>query len=148
MWQFEDLCLPKLTNFCQHDCIKGLELRWELVTVPASSKSPSWCASTRAQALWEVSLTKDCALQKKTAWPDIATVFSIPHMLSAQRFLGLFGWTNVTYDWLMVALNTIDQSLLKLVHPNDPRNPCAKKAGTHFPFSFLTTLTTRSLASS
>ena len=21
-----------------------------------------------------------------------------------------FGWTNVTYDWLMVALNTIDQS--------------------------------------
>ena len=23
--------------------------------------------------------------------------------LSAQRFLGLFGWTSVTYDWLMAA---------------------------------------------
>ena len=34
------------------------------------------------------------------------------YKLSALRFLGSFGWTNVTctYDWLIVALNTIDQS--------------------------------------
>ena len=31
------------------------------------------------------------------------------YKLSAQGFLGLFGWTSVTYDWLMVALDTIDQ---------------------------------------
>ena len=30
--------------------------------------------------------------------------------LSAQRFLGSFGWATVTYYWLMVALNTIHQS--------------------------------------
>ena len=44
---------------------------------------------------------------------------SIPHSrrykgngykLSAKRLLGLFGQTSVTYDWLMVALDTIDQS--------------------------------------
>ena len=75
-------CVYLNTNFCQH------EVQRELVTVPASSKSPSWCASTRTQALWEVSLRKDCALHKKTAWLNIATVFSIPHMHSAQRFLG------------------------------------------------------------
>ena len=101
-------------------CIKGLELQRELVTVSASSKSPSWCASTRTQALWEVSLTKDCALQKRTLGLTLPlfSVFPTPetisrmggHMLSAQLFLGLFGWTNVTNDWLMVALNTIDQS--------------------------------------
>ena len=32
------------------------------------------------------------------------------YKLSAQRLLGSFGRTSVTCDWLMVALNTIDQS--------------------------------------
>ena len=32
------------------------------------------------------------------------------YKLSAQRLLGSFGRTSVTFDWLMVALNTIDQS--------------------------------------
>ena len=32
------------------------------------------------------------------------------YKLSAQTFLGLFGRTSVTYDWLIVALSTIDQS--------------------------------------
>ena len=44
---------------------------------------------------------------------------SIPHSrkykgngykLSAKRLLGSFGQTSVIYDWLMVALDTIDQS--------------------------------------
>ena len=39
---------------------------------------------------------------------------------------------SVTYDWLMVALNTIDQSSLTLVHPNDPRNP---RTQSLYPFS-------------
>ena len=26
---------------------------------------------------------------------------------SVKRFVGSFGWTSATYDWLMVALNTI-----------------------------------------
>ena len=43
-----------------------------------------------------------------------------------QRFLGSFEWTSITYDWLMVVLNTIDQSELTLVHPNDPRNHCTQ----------------------
>ena len=30
------------------------------------------------------------------------------HNLRALRFLGSFGWTSATYDWLMVALNTIE----------------------------------------
>ena len=25
------------------------------------------------------------------------------YQLSAQRFVGWFGWTSITYDWLMVA---------------------------------------------
>ena len=32
------------------------------------------------------------------------------HKLSALRILGSFRWTSVTYDWLMVALSTVDQS--------------------------------------
>ena len=44
--------------------------------------------------------------------------FAVPHStnykgerykLSAQRFLGSFEWTSVTYDRLMVALNTNEQ---------------------------------------
>lgn len=35
------------------------------------------------------------------------------HKLSAQRFLGQFVWTSVTYDWLMVALDTIEPIVLK-----------------------------------
>ena len=34
----------------------------------------------------------------------------IAYELSAQRSLGSLGWTNVTYDWVKVALNMIDQS--------------------------------------
>ena len=32
------------------------------------------------------------------------------YKLLAQRFLGLFGRSSVTYDWLVVVLDTIDQS--------------------------------------
>ena len=32
------------------------------------------------------------------------------YSLLAQRFLESSGWTSITYDWLMVVLNTIDQS--------------------------------------
>ena len=32
------------------------------------------------------------------------------YKLSTQWFLGWFEWTGVSYDWLMVALNTINQS--------------------------------------
>ena len=35
------------------------------------------------------------------------------YKLSAQRFLGLFGWTSVSYDWLMVLKATINQSQVK-----------------------------------
>ena len=33
----------------------------------------------------------------------------IGYKLSAQGFLGSFGWTRVTDDWLMIALDTFDQ---------------------------------------
>ena len=32
------------------------------------------------------------------------------YKLSARRFLGSFWWTSLSYDWLMVVLNIIDQS--------------------------------------
>ena len=35
------------------------------------------------------------------------------HKLCAQRFLGSFGWTSATYDWLMIALNTIELQKLQ-----------------------------------
>ena len=35
------------------------------------------------------------------------------HKLWAKRFLRSFGWTSATYDWLMVALNTIDLQKLQ-----------------------------------
>ena len=54
------------------------------------------------------------------------------YTLSMQQLLGSFGRISVTYDWLMVALNTIDQSSLTLVQPNDPRNPCSQSL---YPFS-------------
>ena len=71
------------------------------------------------------------------------TKLSIPHSrnfegngnkLLAQRFLGSFGsgahnlfwWTNVTYNWLMVAMYTINQSNLTLVHPNNARKHCTQ----------------------
>ena len=41
-------------------------------------------------------------------------------------FLGSFGWKIVSYDWLMVALHTIDQSELTLVLLSDPRSHCAE----------------------
>ena len=53
----------------------------------------------------------------------------------AQRFLGFSGWTSLTDDWFLVALNTIDQSQLMLVHLNEPRNRCAESC-THTPYSF------------
>ena len=36
----------------------------------------------------------------------------------AQRVPGSFGWTSVTYDRLMVALDTIHQPKITLVHPS------------------------------
>ena len=54
------------------------------------------------------------------------------YTLSMQQLLGSFGRISVTYDWLMVALNTIDQSSLTLVQPNDPRNHCSQSL---YPFS-------------
>ena len=50
------------------------------------------------------------------------------YKLSAQQSLGLFEWSSVTYDWLMVALNTKNQSqLYPLIHQNNPRNHCAQR---------------------
>ena len=49
--------------------------------------------------------------------------------LSAQRFLGSFGWPSVTYDWIVVALNTVDLSKLALLPTNYPRNHCAQSLG-------------------
>lgn len=40
----------------------------------------------------------------------------------------------VSYDWLTVTLETIDQSQLMLVtHGNNLRNPSASKAGAQYP---------------
>ena len=48
---------------------------------------------------------------------EMSLVFPIPETIrwdgckfSAQRFLRSFSWKSVTYDWLTVALDTIDQS--------------------------------------
>ena len=38
------------------------------------------------------------------------TVRENGYKILALRILGSFGWASDTYDWLMVALNTIDQS--------------------------------------
>ena len=46
--------------------------------------------------------------------------------LSAQRFLRSYGWPIVTYDWIVVALTTVDQSKLTLLPLNYPRNHCAQ----------------------
>ena len=46
--------------------------------------------------------------------------------LSAQWFLGSYGWPSVTYDWIVVALSTVDQSKVTLLPLNDPRNHCAQ----------------------
>ena len=54
------------------------------------------------------------------------------YKLTAQQIQGSFGLTSVIYDRLMAALNTIDQSWLTHVHPNDPRNHCAQSL---YPFS-------------
>ena len=45
------------------------------------------------------------------------------------HFWESFRWTSVTYDWLIVALNT---RLLTLVHLNNPRNHCTESL---YPFS-------------
>ena len=46
------------------------------------------------------------------------------YKLPAQPFLGLFGWTSNSYDWLIILKATINQSQGLLVQPNDPRNRC------------------------
>ena len=46
--------------------------------------------------------------------------------LSALRFLGSCGWPSVAYDWIVVALNTVDLSKLTLLPSNYPRNHCAE----------------------
>ena len=67
--------------------------------------------------------------QEKTGERELA----IPHSrsyggggggykLSAQRFLGSLGSTNVSYDWLLVFTATINQSQVMFAHPNNPRN--------------------------
>ena len=42
------------------------------------------------------------------------------------RFLRSYGWPSVTYDWIVVALSTADQSKLTLLPLNDPWNHCAQ----------------------
>ena len=48
------------------------------------------------------------------------------YKLSAQPFLGSFGWTSNSYDWSIVVKATLNQSQGLLVHPNYPRNRCAE----------------------
>ena len=54
------------------------------------------------------------------------------YKLSSQRFLGSFGKTSITYDWLMVALDTIDKLQLTLGQLNVLRNHCTHSL---YPFS-------------
>ena len=57
--------------------------------------------------------------------------------LSAQRFqLGSFGWTSNSYDWSMVFKETMNQSQVTLVHPNDPKTRYAESL-YQFPLQFL-----------
>ena len=50
------------------------------------------------------------------------------YKLSAQQSLGLFEWSSVTYDWLTVALNTMNQSqLYPLIHQKNPKNHWAQR---------------------
>ena len=71
---------------------------------------------------------------QKLYWRELPTPETIRRMSSnfKQRFMRSFGWKIVSSDWLMVALNTIGQSQLTLVHPSDPRNHCAENL-TSFP---------------
>ena len=55
----------------------------------------------------EMTEWKDKAVNLTCRWQiDVTIQFTIPlrhgYKLSAQRFLGSFGWTSVTCDWLMV----------------------------------------------
>ena len=45
------------------------------------------------------------------------------YKLSAQWFLGWFLWRSVSYDWLIIALNTIDQSKLTLLSSQKSLHP-------------------------
>ena len=50
------------------------------------------------------------------------------YKLSAQQFhLGSFGWTSNSYDWSMVFKETMNQSQVTLVHPNDPNKSLRRK---------------------
>ena len=58
--------------------------------------------------------TAICPVYRNCYCPGSTNSKKNGYKLSAQWFLGSFGWTSVTCtcDWLMVALNTIDQSSL------------------------------------
>ena len=67
-----------------------------------------------------------CVLGDFHAWGTQGTEVAKSLNLSALRFLGSCGWPSVTYDWIVVALNTVDQSKLTLLPSNYPRNHCAE----------------------
>ena len=63
-----------------------------------------------------------------TAWENSRHAFGAAVRRAVHQLVisGIAWWTSSPCDWLMVALSTINQSLLMLVHPNDPRNGCAE----------------------
>ena len=50
---------------------------------------------------------------KSVGIPHFRHIKGNRHKLWAQRFLGSFGWTSATYEWLIVALNIIDLQKLQ-----------------------------------
>ena len=61
-----------------------------------------------------------------------SNIYGMGSSFRRNEVLRSFRWTDVTYDWLIVALNTIGQSQLTNLHPNDLRNHCTRIL---YPFS-------------
>ena len=97
---------------------------WKRSITKFFPKTFPWCNSTQNRPSLHRNL--------KMAIPHSRNFNGNGYKLSARQIQGSFGWTSVIYDRLMAALNTIDQSWLTHVHPNDPRNHCAQNL---YPFS-------------
>ena len=117
-FHIDDLASPKSVSV---GCIVRLHIRLHTKSHfenEGRREKRNWSISTRSRMVdEEPQVCIRPRLHKE--WFEKGFRLSIPHSrkykgngykLSAKRLLGSFGQTSVIYDWLMVALDTIDQS--------------------------------------